>query len=73
MTREEMILLRKHLIMGNPPYTTDAIGNLKREKGGTPGLHERQHLGDHDPNASGVRLALETHLNLIDHLLERMR
>lgn len=73
MTKEEMVLLRRRLVLGEPPYTTDAIGNLKREKGGIAGLHERQKLGDHDPNASGVRLALETQLVLIDHLLERMR
>lgn len=73
MKRDEMIDLRKRLVRGDPPYTVDQMGNLIREKGGLAGLDERRALGDHDPNASGVRLALETQLALIDHLLERMR
>lgn len=73
MTREELLEVRKRLMLGDPPYTRDTMGNLRREKGGLPGLLERQALGDHDPNASGVRLALDTTLMLIDHLLEKMR
>lgn len=73
MKRDEMVELRKRLMMGEPPYTVDPMGNLRREKGGLPGLNERKRAGDHDPNASGVRLALETLLALIDHWLERMK
>ena len=73
MTKEELVAIRRRLVLGDPPCTKDGMGNLIRERGGTPGLHERQALGDHDPNASGVRLALETSLLLVDHLLERMR
>lgn len=73
MKRDELVQLRERVLLGEPPYTKDALGKLRRERGGLPGLHERQALGDHDPNASGVRLALETQVALIDHLLERMR
>lgn len=72
MTKEELLAIRKRLIMGDPPYEKDDMGNLRR-RGGVAGLHERKSLGDHDPNASGVRLALETLLALIDDRLEKAR
>lgn len=72
MTKEELAQIRQRLLLGEPPYTKDPMGNLVRSTG-VAGLHERQQRGDHDANASGVRLALETHLQVLEHLIERMR
>lgn len=72
MKREELLELRTHLVRGDPPYEVDQMGNKRRTKG-VAGLDERKALGDHDPNAAGIRLALESLLKLTDHLLERLR
>jgi hypothetical protein len=73
MTREEMIALRTSLLRGVPPYEKDAMGNLRRDKSGTPGLHELQKMGDFNPIAASVRLMLDVQVKLIDHTLERMK
>ena len=74
MTREEMIDLRKRLLRGDPPYEErDVMGRPKREKGGVPGLDELKAMGDYGAGASGIRLALEAQLQIIEHLLERLR
>lgn len=73
MNREEMVDLRSRLLMGDPPYTVDQMSNMRREKGGVRGLDELKKLGDYNPDTATLRLALETSLKLIDHLLERMR
>jgi hypothetical protein len=73
MKREEMIVLRTSLLRGVPPYETDAMGNYRRERGGTMGLHELLKQGDFSPLAASVRLMLDTEVKILDHLLERLR
>jgi hypothetical protein len=73
MKRDEMLQLRDQLIRGNPPYWVDDMNNLRRERGGTRGIEELKAIGDHNPDSASIRLALETCLRLVDHLLERMR
>jgi hypothetical protein len=74
MNRDEMVELRRRLIRGDPPYEeVDLMGRPKRDKSGVPGLDELKAMGDYGAGASGIRLALETELRIIDHLLEKMR
>lgn len=74
MTRDEMVELRKTLLLGSPHYKeVDLMGRPKREKGGVPGIHELQAMGDYGAGASGIRLALESVVQILDHMLERMR
>lgn len=73
MKREELLQLRDQLIRGNPPYWVDDMKNLRRERGGTRGIDELKMLGDHNPDSASLRMALDTCLKLVDHLLERMR
>lgn len=73
MKREEMIELRTSLLRGVPPYEKDSMGNLRRDKSGTPGLHELHKMGDFNPIAATVRLMMDVQLKMIDHLLERLR
>jgi hypothetical protein len=73
MKRDEMIAHRTNLLRGVPPYEKDSMGNFIRGKGGTPGLHELQKMGDFNPIAATVRLSIETQIHLIDHMLERMK
>lgn len=73
MNRDEMIKLRTRLIKGEPPYEIDQMGNKVRQKGGLPGIEERKAVGDYSYESTGVRLALETLLQITEHLLERMR
>lgn len=73
MTRQEVIELRKRLIVGEPPYTKDTTGNLVRDRGGFAGIEERRIMGDYSPDATAIRVLIETCLLLIDDKLERMR
>jgi hypothetical protein len=72
LSREELLEIRDQIIRGSPPYTKDSIGTLKRV-GGVPGLDERKAMGDYDTNASGVRMALEICLKLVQHSLDRAK
>lgn len=72
MRREEIIARRTALLRGVPPYEKDTMGNFVRSKG-TPGLHELEKMGDFSPLAATLRLALETDVSILDHLLERVR
>lgn len=72
MNRDELLVLREKLLMGDPPYEENQFGDKVR-KGGTPGLRERKTMGGYDVNASGVALALQACLELTQHLLDRMR
>jgi hypothetical protein len=72
MTKDEMVAMRDRIIRGIPPYRVDDMGNLRRD-GGTPGLQELKKVGDHNPDSAVIRLTLESCLQLVDHLLERMR
>lgn len=71
MIREELVELRKKLMKGSPPYTTDPVLGNKSRKGGVAGLEERKAIGAFDPNSSGVILALEAIMQITDHLLEK--
>jgi hypothetical protein len=73
MTREELVALRTLLMRGTPPYTKNALGALERKSGGIPGIEERRAMGQYDTNASGVLLALEASLMMVDHILERTK
>lgn len=73
MKREEMVELRTSLIRGDPPYVKDSMGNFVRGKGGTPGLHELQKMGDFSPAAPTLRMMLAAQIKILDHLLERLR
>jgi hypothetical protein len=73
MNRQEMIELRTSLLRGVPPYEKDSMGNFVRGKGGTLGLHELTKLSDFNPIAASVRLLFETHVKILDHMLERAR
>ena len=70
--RKRFVALRDRLVLGEPPYIKDAMGNMRRESG-TPGLDELKAIGDYGPTASGIILALETGLQIIDDMLEGMR
>ena len=73
MTRDELVALRDRLVRGDPPYELDDMGNMRRGRGGVRGVNELIRMGDHNPDAAVIRMALETCLQLTDHLLERMR
>lgn len=74
MTREELLELRQKLLRGSPPFTPDPTnpGNMTR-KIGVPGLEERRAMGDFDANASGVRMALEACLALVQNEIDKKR
>lgn len=72
MTKEEMLDLRDRIIRGDPPYEVDQMGNRRRHSG-TAGLDELKAVGDFGAGAASARLALGAVLQLVDHVLERMR
>jgi len=71
MQRDEMIALRANLLRGIPHYEKDTMGNFRREKGGTPGLHELVKAGDFTPLAPVIRMVLDVHIKVLNHLLEQ--
>jgi|GEM_PF-5246753 hypothetical protein len=72
MTRDDFLALRDKILQGDPPFTVDSLGKPAR-KTGIPGLIERRALGDYDVSASGVRLALEGVLVLVQDRIDRMK
>ena len=73
MNREQLVKLRERLIMGDPPYKKDEVMGTLRRDIGTPGLDELKAVGSYAPGASSIIMSLETSLQLVEHLLERMR
>lgn len=72
--RDDMVALRNRLLLGEPPYEIDAFLQTKvRKKGGAPGLEELRDIGNYDAGAGANILALEACLQIIDHLLGRMK
>lgn len=72
MTREEMVELRKRLIVGEPPYERDPMGSLIR-KTGSVGLDELRVLSDYGPGAAAIRTLFEAQIMLLDHLLPPLK
>jgi hypothetical protein len=71
--RDEMVALRKRLMVGEPPYEIEPVMGRKVRKTGTKGLDELKDIGNYDAGADGTVLALETCLHIIDHILERLK
>lgn len=71
--RDEMAALRKKIMMGEPPYEIDPFLQTKIRKSGTRGLEELRDIGNYSAGAEAAILALEASLQIVDHLLERMR
>ena len=73
MERDELLALRDKILSGDPPFTEKDVFGKPSRKTGTPGLLERRAAGDYDTNASGVRIALEAVVALIQDRLDHMR
>jgi hypothetical protein len=71
MTRDEILALRKQLLMGNPPYEIEPVFGKKTRKEGAAGIEELRQVGEYHPAAPAGLLALETCLRIIEHLLEK--
>ena len=74
--RDEMLALRKKIMMGDPPYEVEKAGPLagkKIRKTGSPGLQELREIGNYGAGAGGTVIALEAILQVVEHLLERLK
>ena len=69
--RDDMVAIRKRLLMGDPPYTVDPVMQTKKRSGGNPGLEELNAVGDYAPGAASLRLTIDSLIRLIDVFLER--
>jgi hypothetical protein len=71
--RDELIALRKRLMMGDPPYEIEPVLGRKVRKTGTPGFHELQEIGNYGAGASGTVLTMDAIIQILDHLLGRVK
>ena len=71
--RDDMVALRSRLMLGDPPYEIDPYLQTKVRKSGVPGFEELRDIGNYDAGAAANILALDACIQIIDHLLERIK
>jgi len=71
--RDDMLALRSRLMVGDPPYEIDPFLQTKVRKSGAPGFEELRDIGNYDAGASANILALDACIQIIDHLLGRIK